>query len=285
MQAVNLEIAAHPVAKKKLNEIFVNSLSDYFAAIKSVSKVGGVTWFRGQSKRSYKLQPGLFRHPDIENSQTPHIRSKELESLLMERFRNQSLPFVGDKFSHEDDWGLLFFMQHYRVPTRLLDWSYSPLVALYFAVSTVRISNGVADEPCTVWALHPESWNAAALAFQKAPSKIFGTKSTESQNYRTQAAYNLQDADAIAIEGIHNSPRIVAQQGAFTIFGPTTKPLESQFLSAAYPEDALQAISVKPEAIGNLKLELMAAGILETTIFPDLEGLAIRLRRELNFQG
>lgn len=201
----------------------------------------------------------------------------------MERFRNQSLPFVGDKFSHEDDWGLLFFMQHYRIPTRLLDWSYSPLVALYFAVSTVKISNGAATEPCTVWALHPETWNAAALAFQKAPSKIFGTKSTESQNYRTQAAYNLQDADAIAIEGIHNSPRIVAQQGAFTIFGPTTKPLESQFLNAAYPNETLSAISVKSECVDALKLELMAAGILETTIFPDLEGLAIRLRRELNF--
>lgn len=283
MQTGNIDSAVKATTEQKLNEIIISSLSDYFAAVKTISKVGGVTWFRGQSKRSYKLQPGLFRHPDIENSQTPHIRSKELESQLIERFRNQSLPFVGDKFSDQDDWGLLFFMQHYRIPTRLLDWSYSPLVALYFAVSTVKISSGHAAEPCTVWALHPETWNAAALAFQKAPSKIFGTKSTESQNYKTQAAYNLQEADAIAIEGIHNSPRIVAQQGAFTIFGPTTKPLECQFLSAAYPNEALSAISVKQDAICNLKLELMAAGILETTIFPDLEGLAIRLRRELNF--
>ena len=95
MQTRNIVSAGKAATEQKLNEIIISSLSDYFAAIKTISKVGGVTWFRGQSKRSYKLQPGLFRHPDIENSQTPHIRSKELESQLIERFRNQSLPFVG----------------------------------------------------------------------------------------------------------------------------------------------------------------------------------------------
>ena len=122
---------------QKLKERSISTLAEYFGAIKDLSRNDGITWFRGQSKRTYKLQPGLFRHPDIEHSQTPHIRSKELESKLMERFKNQSVPYVGDKFSHEEDWGLLFFMQHYRIPTRLLDWSYSPLVALYFALSTV----------------------------------------------------------------------------------------------------------------------------------------------------
>lgn len=270
-------------ADQKLQELSVSTLAEYFAAVKALSKADGISWFRGQSKRVFKLQPGLFRHPDIEHSSTPHIRSKELESKLMERFKNQSVPYVGDKFDHEEDWGLLFFMQHYRIPTRLLDWSYSPLVALYFALSTVEMKGERAADSCAVWALHPETWNAAALSFQKAPAKIFGTSSAESQNYRTQAAYNLQDADAIAIEGIHNSPRIVAQQGAFTIFGPTTKPLEDQFQAAAYPKEVLSVITIKPEHIAELKSELLAAGILETTIFPDLEGLAIRLRRELSF--
>lgn len=271
------------IALPKLRETQVSTLGEYFTAIKALSNSTGITWFRGQSNRNYKLQPGLFRHPDIENSSTPHIRSKELESKLMERFRNQSVPYVGDKFSHEEDWGLLFFMQHYRIPTRLLDWSYSPLVALYFALSSAEFKDGEAIDSCAVWTLHPETWNAAALSYQKAPAKIFGTSSPESQNYKTQAAYNLQDADAIAIEGIHNSPRIVAQQGAFTIFGPTTKPLESQFQSTAYPSDVLSVITITAKYINSLKVELLAAGILETTIFPDLEGLAIRLRRELSF--
>jgi FRG domain len=263
-----------------LSEKSVATLAEYLSAVKKFSKINGVTWFRGQSKRSYHLRPGLYRHSNIANTATPHLEAAKLEQKLMERFKNQSVPYVGDKFSHEDEWGLLFFMQHYRIPTRLLDWSYSPLVALYFALST---TNDNAVEDCTVWVLHPEDWNSAALSHQGAPAAIYGTKSIESRSYKTEQAFLNQNADAIAIEGIHNSPRIVAQQGAFTIFGSTTKPLDEQYLENKYPQNILSAINIAPQDIANLKNELISAGILETSIYPDLEGLASRLHRELSF--
>jgi len=282
--AAEVAVAAEPIRDRqpKLKETQIGSLSDFLSAIKEFSSKSGPTWFRGQSDRKYKLTPGLFRHKDIVSNPDPHVRAQEIESSLVERFRNQSVPYVGSKFSHEDEWGQLFFMQHYRIPTRLLDWSYSPLVALHFALFSQDPQKRPA-EACAVWVLHPEIWNGAALAHQRAPKLIYGTSSTESQSYKTSTAYKVRNADAIGIEGIHNSPRIVAQQGVFTIFGSTTLPLEDQFQSNQYPEEALSVITIARDSIEKLRTEIVHAGIVETTIYPDLEGLASRLRRELSF--
>ncbi len=280
MVTQNIDIQPRENQEKAPQEKNVASLAEYLTAVKEFSNLNGVTWFRGHSKRSYKLRPTLFRHKKIAEAITPHQEASTLESKLIERFKNQSVPYVGDKFSHEDDWGLLFFMQHHRIPTRLLDWTYSPLVALYFAIFDVKSD---AEESCAVWVLHPESWNGAALSHQSAKAEIYGTESTESNRYKTKQVYRDQNADAIAIEGIHNSPRIVAQQGAFTVFGSTTNPLEDQFLHMKYPINALSVITIQPNDIQGIKTELITAGILETTIYPDLEGLSSRLLRELTF--
>jgi len=267
----------------KYTEITVSTLIEYLVAVKTLSNSTGATWFRGQSKRNHELEPGLYRHPDVKGNLSPHARAAELEGRLMERFRNHSVPYVGHKFVHEDEWAQLFFMQHYRVPTRLLDWSYSPLIALHFALSGAETNSENPDGACAIWTLHPENWNRAALAHQSAPAKIYDTDSDEIKPYKAGAAFKLQTADAIAIEGIHNSPRIVAQQGAFTIFGPTTSPMEVQFTKAAYPENSLGVIRINSISVSEMTKELINAGILETTIYPDLEGLASRLKRELAF--
>lgn len=269
--------------QSKLQEVFAKDLVEYLQAVKKLSNTSGATWFRGQSKRSYHLEPGLYRHPTIRGATNTHGKAADLESKLMERFKNHSVPYVGHKFVQEDEWAQLFFMQHYRVPTRLLDWSYSPLIALHFALSGADIKAADHDAACAVWTLHPDSWNGAALSHQSAPSKIYGTDSDEIKPYKAGAAFKLQMADAIAIEGIHNSPRIVAQQGAFTIFGPTTIPMEKQFNAIAYPSSALGVITIKSADVQSMTKELIDAGILETTIYPDLEGLASRLKRELSF--
>ena len=59
-----------------------------------------------------------------------------LEKLLLARFQQRSIPFHSRSLA--DSWEWLFFMQHYGVPTRLLDWSESPLMALFFAVTLAR---------------------------------------------------------------------------------------------------------------------------------------------------
>lgn len=84
------------------------------------------SWFRGCGCEDHKLLPSLYRHPTITQSES----LLDLEMQLLERFRQRSVPFHDRDIS--DDWECLFFMQHFGVPTRLLDWSENPFIALFF---------------------------------------------------------------------------------------------------------------------------------------------------------
>lgn len=78
-------------------------------------------WFRGQANADWALHPGLARKP----------ATLKHEAALMKRFRQNATTLVPHRPA--DEWEWLFLAQHYGLPTRLLDWSENPLVALYFA--------------------------------------------------------------------------------------------------------------------------------------------------------
>ncbi|PRP71738.1 hypothetical protein BUE93_04845 [Chromobacterium amazonense] len=87
-------------------------------------------WFRGQSKYKYNLQPAIFR-------ETPGEFFSEGE-MLKEFIRSQPEQSAHHKNTY--DW--LALMQHYGLPTRLLDWSSNLLVALYFCCEKDNEENG-----------------------------------------------------------------------------------------------------------------------------------------------
>src|SRR5579863_2466430 len=75
-------------------------------------------WFRGVSKQSHALSPSLFRCLKTRQPSVDDIR--ELESDLFFEFQAKARFAEGVALS---DWDVLFLMQHYRAPTRLLDWT------------------------------------------------------------------------------------------------------------------------------------------------------------------
>src|SRR4051812_49396847 len=80
--------------------------------------------FRGVAKSSYKLVPSLGRQA----SKTPEDLLK-FEYVLLLEFRRRALPYLKVVPSSDLDW--TFLAQHYGIPTRLLDWTTNPLVAMY----------------------------------------------------------------------------------------------------------------------------------------------------------
>ena len=118
-------------------------------------------------------------------------------------------------------------MQHCGVPTRLLDWTENPYIALYFALATAKRDD--TDKYLTdaaIWVLDPV--NSKALDFDK-PVGIITPPDDELLNgYLPSKGPTRRKPEAVALYGAHNSPRIVAQRGTFCLFGASVKAMEQR---------------------------------------------------------
>ena len=205
-------------------------------------------WFRGAGKATYRLLPSLYRHP----SRTSSVDLQNLENQLLIRFRQRSLPYHSRDLS--DDWEALFFMQHYGVPTRLLDWTENPLTGLHFALMSAHSTNkpyqtASYSNSAAVWILNPVKWNKAALTRLSYTGEPLSTGDEPLKGYSPRATPAETPTLPVAMYGTHNSARIVAQQGVFTIFGTNRAPMEDLAQTGAFPSGALFRVIVPPGRI------------------------------------
>src|SRR3990172_10078404 len=101
--------------------------------------------YRGQS-RTWSLLPSLARQ--CRDLSFDSLKSQEVEGLLLQRFKARVNVYMPTQPRKGDTIWWWTLMQHYRAPTRILDWTYSPVVALYFAVADGWDSDGV------LWSFH-----------------------------------------------------------------------------------------------------------------------------------
>lgn len=122
------EIELHSIGA--LIEKLQEDINDYVSPV----------WFRGQAVSSWALEPKLMRIDPLPS-----------ETYYLNRFKQDASIILPHRPSGEFEW--MFLMQHYGVPTRLLDWSESPLTGLYFAI------NGHLDEDGALYILLPSELN------------------------------------------------------------------------------------------------------------------------------
>lgn len=240
-------------------------------------------WYRGCGKSTDQLTPTLYRHPRIKRAS----EFADMERQLMTRFRQRSIPFHNR--SLVDDWETLFFMQHYGVPTRLLDWTENPLIALHFALMSgphrmTKRGTASFSANAAVWVLDPVAWNQHALRHQSFDGGTLTPGDEPLKSYKPPAEFDNMNSSAVALYGAHNSARIVAQQGVFVIFGKTIVPMEKLFRSDTFPATALVKIVIERQYIASIRSTLLKHGITEAVVFPDLEGLAREIKRLFGFE-
>lgn len=229
-------------------------------------------WHRGHTCPDHVLKASLPRQLDDSKRLLP------MEQRLITRFRQRSLPYWPAGYP-QNDWEQLFAMQHHGLPTRLLDWSENLFVALYFA--SLRHEHVVEGEEmgCSpvLWILDPIGWNQQAQQLKGFTD--VGILNTDADDLKPYKPY-MPTADTelmrrypqpLAIYGAHNSPRITAQRGTFTITGDSLDAMES--FTEDHKAQALWKFTLDfPRR--QLQQDLASLGFSESMIFPDLASVA-----------
>lgn len=255
------------IAKGKITD-----LATYIHLVTELHKVSGLTqatsqlWFRGQSDRTWDLLPTIYRNRNLNYFEREMIRD----------FKLLSNELVSKKPANELEW--LFLMQHYGMQTRLLDWSESHLVALYFSV--LNYAN-TADS--AVWVIHPWSLNTVSMRHRSIPISSHPdlTKYTLDEPHFVNR--KIKGYLPVAVRPTRNSARIIAQKGTFTIHGNYTKPLNKiieEHNAKGKDEIFLYSLTIDGKSKLNILKELFLAGISYSVIFPEMQGICndIRIR-------
>lgn len=257
-----------------------SSFGKYTELIESVQQTTDAPiWFRGVGSANYELLPSLYRHP----TKTDIADLIELEGSLINRFRHRSIPYQTRSLS--DPWELLFMMQHFGVPTRLLDWSENPFIALYFALTSAesRRVGGAFKGDAAVWILNTRLWNGKVLSpFWK--GRVVAVPDNPLEGYAPTSDLGRLPAEPVAMAGLHNSQRIVAQRGAFTIFGHLNWPMEKIFEDKGFPLDSLIKVVLPEKDLPKIRDSLFGIGYADSMIYPDLTGLAKEIKRQFGFE-
>ena len=227
--------------------------------------------YRGAADASRPLLTSLDRLGGVA---PPHSKTG-LEEHILRNFIRYSRPYF--ETPPVNEWELLVAAQHHGLPTRLLDWTYSPLVAAHFATLDRQDHSARA-----VWRL---DWKKVHCAFGF-----------------PELALLIQDLDELFVKGGRFSPwtlfsrdrkekpfacmieppsldaRIVAQAAVFTLCSDKSQPFDS-FLEEHGLGDALTRFVIPAERTGRIRDQLDLASVDERRLFPDLDGVAAQMRR------
>lgn len=283
-----------------INKYAVKKLSEYIDLVTKINvEESENAWFRGHSSASHRLVPGVLRNTVPLRSAYGHeLTGNEIlrasgntvtglnSERMLDEFKRKSRPFLDHEPKNDFEW--LFLMQHYGVPTRLLDWTTNALVALFFAVEGLNLKNHKSkrnsaklflegdehrDDGVAVFIINPSKINKASIGVDY-PIDI-------SQDYESWSHYSRpMEAEAstyspISILAPHSSPRIRAQSGTFTLHGSNIWALD--FYEVLRP--LISKIFIPYNEANKIRDQLSILGITRSFVFPGLDGICEEIKQ------
>lgn len=264
------------------DSISISSLSEYTDAITSIRNniiedgKSETLFFRGQSNKSWDIRPSIFRDALIS---VEHKIIQTATARVPQEFRECSSAFEE-----------LTKLQHYGLPTRLLDITMNPLVALYFAclpTSKVKDKEGNEVYPdgivyiCTGYEEHEKSYKAKILS---EITKIGFEGDFTLKDLRTSLEINKDIdpesfikliQDTIFVMPSYSNSRLIRQSGAFLISGAINVTVDEHDLWNSKvdlnQEIDKKHIIIPQDSKEKLLDELDFFNINESTLFPELE--------------
>jgi hypothetical protein len=211
-------------------------------------------FYRGvPNNHEHKLIPSIARKWNGKPKKLSRI-----EKDTLDKFKSRAPAYLA--FRPMSDWEWLMLGQHHGLPTRLLDWTKNPLVALYFACfgENHLSADGAVYRLSGLEQLLPDKFSRPEF----------------SNPFEIKTDYYIYPP--------HISPRITAQLSVFTVSKDPTQPFEiSPMDKDMGPNDK---ILVDASAKENILQQLMDLGIGPATLFPDLDGLCKQIAVETSIE-
>lgn len=202
-------------------------IKSFFDLLNHIENDTNTTIYRGQPNIIDSLIPKAFRKEYL----------KINDEQAFNYFKRNGVAHIEVKL--DNDWEYLAYAQHYSVPTRLLDWSFNPLVALFFAVNEMKS-------------------NTTAL-FKFDYSNV-GTISLD------ENPFQIQNTGIYLPRAITN--RILAQKGLFTVHTNVEKSTINLF------DTSCTKYCINSKLSNEIAHKLHKFGFTHESLFPDLEGIS-----------
>lgn len=230
------------------------------------------TVFRGTGRCFGNLEPSLIRITRRFGLDCIHARTIEL--TILSEFKRQAHLYVNTRDLCPDDFHFSWWtlMQHYRAPTRLLDWTESPFAALYFAVESHPTEDG------ELWAVSLGAINDLMCKRYKADAPLKLLEPPE--HFRDPITFVADDdkpRDLFFVRPMKHNARSAAQAGLCSICNHIDADHADVIreLLATYsgPQGFLRRFKIPATLKNDFRLRLVQRNLSARTLFPGIEGL------------
>lgn len=236
--------------------------------------------YRGQADASWQLQSSLER---LIGTDWSSEKAQKFEELSLIRFRSKFHLYDRENIEPKSKLGWLSLMQHHGVPTRLLDFTESPYIALYFALETYssRMRSDLA-----LYAIDYTAVLEASIEYIQQKDLSFKDNRQSSFEKQDQVFDDVIDRFAydiawIAEPGLFNS-RLDKQSGSFLISGNRSMRIESVLDQSIYANVEMNKYIIPASLYTGIFALLRKMNITSKSLYGDLDGLARAIRMEMN---
>jgi len=247
---------------------FISIITEYVRS----TRIDVLAAYRGHRDVAWELRPTIARLP-IENGVTRFCLEEprgdpSVERSLFSLFRDRTMSMMPEWVSSGDpkevSWRRLVIAQHHGLPTRLLDWTINPLVALFFAVEgSPEWPREQGSRKCCWCSTRKPQDSAVYILKERHGFTVAGLAFSDRNGAAPYYAYS----DEVGLLWPPDiSPRIRAQGSIFTIGKQPDMPIAP---------DAV--IRIPSEKRSQLLKELDQLNVNRGTLFPDTDGIAAHL--------
>lgn len=243
----------------------INTIDDLLQFVKSLNDSLGLRlWYRGDDTPDRPLIPSIQRTK----------RHLEVERFITNDFYTSAAQIMDNPPEKKNYAAWMSIMQHYGLPTRMLDWSRSPLIAAFFATETFAQRP---DSDATIWVLVPDLFNEM-MGFGRC---IYPIDAETTQEMLLPAFkhnhHNPELVDKIlAVRSTENNLRMYSQRANFTVHNSLKR------LQDICDDRTLYKIVIPKDRKQYFIDSLRVFGITESYVYPDLDHISKDLIRYYN---